>query len=109
MIISSYPKGMRFEFPFKIESKEELLEQVERGGEPMYQGLIFDKKKFNDFLKSNPRDQGYRQRLASEDDEKLQIFMLYCGWFKSNSLSREESFRKVKVNIYTKLGIANSH
>lgn len=56
MIISSYPKGMRFEFPFKIESKEELLEQVERGGEPMYQGLIFDKKKFNDFLKSNPRD-----------------------------------------------------
>ena len=46
---------MKFEFPLKIKTKNELYEQTEKGGEPIYYNLDLDRNKFKEILKGDPK------------------------------------------------------
>lgn len=80
MIMSAYPKEMKFETPAKVIKREKLIDNAEKGGYPKYYKLKFDKHNFDNLLHSNPKDLSYSQKLKSETDENLQMFILYIAY-----------------------------
>ena len=41
--------------PLKIKTKNELYEQTQKGGEPIYYNLDLDRNKFKEILKGDPK------------------------------------------------------
>lgn len=56
---------MKFEYPLKVDRREDLEAQAKKGGYPKYYRLKLDKPKFKKYLHSDPRDPAFRDKLAS--------------------------------------------
>ena len=82
---------MKFDYPEKVEKKEKLGEQCEKGGLPKYYKLKFDKNKFNQYISTNPQDGQLKEKLRKETEENLQLFVLYFGWENELKMSEKEA------------------
>lgn len=60
MIISAYPREMKFESPLKIDKRDDLVAQCNKGGAPKYFKLRFDKSSMDFYLQNDPRDSSYK-------------------------------------------------
>jgi hypothetical protein len=55
VIVSAFPKKMKFETPHKIDKREDFVNQCKKGGMPKYYRLKFDKPILNYYLQTDPK------------------------------------------------------
>lgn len=64
IVLSSYPRELKFRSPKTITSRDELEKEVSAGTLPKYYRLKFDKPKFNQFISLfQNNDKAFRQKL----------------------------------------------
>jgi hypothetical protein len=97
IIISAYPKELKFEAPHKVDKREDLLAQCKKGGMPKYFKVKFDKPALNYYLQTDPKDSTFKEKLSREDDETIQMLVFYSSWTQENQLNEPEAMKRLTV------------
>lgn len=90
IVLSSYPRELKFRSPKGITNREELDKEPNVTQMPKYFKLKFDKPKYSQLISLfQNNDKNLRQKLegkliiyTAESDETLQLFVLYFAWLE---------------------------